>query len=542
VNRDLKLRKQGTRTAFALAIIFCVYVRSLGNGFVFDDHVEIVTNRYIGEWSFVWKSAVHDSWWFRRPSISPQSAYYRPVQNAALAAAFQLAGRNPFGWHLIKIALHLIAVGLVFRLATLLTDDAAIGLLAALLFGFHPVHVESVVWAAAIPEPLASVFIFGAFCCFARRSAIRGGRAWAVLLFAGAAFSHEGAVAFPLLITLYAFLFESSDADRHSGTAKIEAEAGLSDSSWRKIGQALRESAPFYGASLLYLFARAYALGFAHMFGNLHRSATSRLIDHQIVQVQSITNHSAAQLLTTVPLVMVNYIELLFLPWRAGPAHPACVLQHLGLYDFYVPLAGLALSIAIGWVLVRHSPRRRVYIFCAAWFLVGLAPAMNFDQVVEPVQDRYLYLPSFAWCVVIADCAVRLARSGALRRRIAETAFAALIVLFIAIDWNLEPVWHDDLALFSRCVADFPNSATYRMLLSQALEQNGDLPRAARQLAAAVQLEPDNAGLHHKLGALYRRLGREAEAQKEFDRSMALFAPWASGNDTSQTGPPPANE
>jgi hypothetical protein len=156
---------------------------------------------------------------------------------------------------------------------------------------------------------------------------------------------------------------------------------------------------------------------------------------------------------------------------------------------------------------------------------------MNFDQVVAPVQDRYLYLPSCGWCVIAADWVTRFARRDAVRWRITEIVLVALFVMLIGIDWRLEPVWHDDLALFGRCITDSPNSTTYRVLLSRALEQNGDLPRAAEQLSKAVQLEPDSAALHHALGALDLRMGRKVEAQKEFDRSMAIFAPWALGKD-----------
>jgi tetratricopeptide (TPR) repeat protein len=531
MNLPLKLRIYRIEVLLivTLAIVFCVYIRSLGNGFVYDDHAEIVTNRYISEWSFVWKSALHDSWWFRRPSALPQSAYYRPAQNVLLALGFHLAGRNPVGWHLLKIALHLLAVTLVFRLGTLLTDDAWVGLLAAALFGLHPVHVESVVWAAALPEPLVSVFIFGAFCCFARRSKISYGRIWAVLLFAGAALSHEAAIAFPVLFSLHAILYES-DAGGVSVDGKSDSDGAI-NWSWVRVRGALWESAPFYAVSCLYLLARASALGFAHLFGNAHIKATSRLISRQIVQVKTVVNHSTLQLLATVPLVMLDYLKLLFFPWQAGPAHPVKVVQHLGFGEFYGPLTAILLIVAAAWMLIRRSSRTRIYLFCAAWFIIGLAPSMNFDQVVAPVQDRYLYLPSFGWCVIAADWVTRFARRDARRRRISEIALVALFVMLIGIDWRLESVWRDDLALFGRCVADSPDSTTYRVLLSRALEQNGDLPRAAEQLSKAVQLEPDSAALHHALGALDLRMGRKAEAQKEFDRSMAIFAPWALGKD-----------
>jgi hypothetical protein len=521
------------RLVAVLAIVFCVYLRSLAGEFVYDDHAEIAANRYLAQWSFVSKSAVRDSWWFRQPSVSPQSAYYRPVQNAALAFSFHISGRNPWGWHLIKIALHLIATGLVFWLATVLTKDTAVGLLSAIFFGLHPVHVESVSWIAALPEPLASAFIFAAFCCFARRSSIRGGLVWASVLFASAVLSHEGAVAFPLLFTLYALFFESSDGDAYCAAGTLIADFR----SWRTgVTRALWQSAPFYATTFLYLLARTYALGLAHLFGNVHIHASSKLVERRIVQLRAVTNHSALQLVATVPLVMTDYLKLLFFPWTSGPAHPAGVLQNPDFHNFYVPVMTLMLTAAAAVALVRYSPRRRIYIFCFVWFVVGLAPAMNFDQVVEPVQDRYVYLASFAWCVVIADLAVTFAHVNMIRRGVVAAACAALVVLYVAIDWNLQRVWHDDLTLFTRCVVDFPDSTTYRMMLSRSLERNGDLAGATAQLSTAVTLEPGSAALHHKLGALYLRQGRKAEAQKEFDRSFAIFAPWALGNDSSHVG------
>jgi len=65
---------------------------------------------------------------------------------------------HPAAWHLAKIALHVLAVLLCFRVAQLLTGDVVVALLAAAIFGLMPAHVEPVVWASAIPEPLSTVF------------------------------------------------------------------------------------------------------------------------------------------------------------------------------------------------------------------------------------------------------------------------------------------------------------------------------------------------------------------------------------------------
>jgi hypothetical protein len=55
--------------------------------------------------------------------------------------------------------------GAVFRVAQMITGDVATGLLAAAIFGLMPAHVEAVVWASSIPEPLTAVFELGALVC-----------------------------------------------------------------------------------------------------------------------------------------------------------------------------------------------------------------------------------------------------------------------------------------------------------------------------------------------------------------------------------------
>ena len=54
----------------------------------------IIVNRYIGDWSFLWKAFVNDSWW-SGPADLPQSHYYRPLQDVWLGLNYQVFGLNP---------------------------------------------------------------------------------------------------------------------------------------------------------------------------------------------------------------------------------------------------------------------------------------------------------------------------------------------------------------------------------------------------------------------------------------------------------------
>ncbi|HVN64578.1 MAG TPA: hypothetical protein VMT58_08060, partial [Candidatus Binataceae bacterium] len=96
--------------AAILAATAIVYSSSFGNGFVFDDGDIIVSNRLLGQWSYIWRSLSRDLWWSLDPGHLPQSSYYRPLENIWLALNFHLFGLNPAGWHVATVALHLIVV------------------------------------------------------------------------------------------------------------------------------------------------------------------------------------------------------------------------------------------------------------------------------------------------------------------------------------------------------------------------------------------------------------------------------------------------
>jgi hypothetical protein len=59
-----------------------LYLRSLGNGWIYDDRLLLVDNREIGKWSYFWKAFVHDEIWFFDPSRLPQSSRYRPLSGS----------------------------------------------------------------------------------------------------------------------------------------------------------------------------------------------------------------------------------------------------------------------------------------------------------------------------------------------------------------------------------------------------------------------------------------------------------------------------
>ena len=516
-----------------LTMTAAVYSRCLFNGFVYDDFPVLVYNRRIAHWSYFWNSFIHDCWWFRNPGHLPQSAYYRPLQGSLFALGYHLFGLAPLKWHLLKIGMHLTVVVLSFRFAQLLSGRVAVGLVTALLFGLLPVGTESVVWATAVGEPLAAIFEIGALLFFIQRERTARWRGYVIpaLLFAAALLSHESAIVFPAMIAVYVLL---TGADAHADLAPGAPQDhpligdGPKATLATRLVAAIKCTIPFLLVCALYLGARAFALGPQLGFG-LHgvRWSVNLANGRMVIQSAAVDSIARDHILATIPLVLVNYLKILTVPWLGGPAHRVEVVKAIGVGNFYLPLALLAVIAVALHLASRTGARRRLRLFCVAWFGIALAPAFNLDKIIALVQDRYLYLPALGFCLLVADCAIGFGMRSAARAGIAGLAVAMFAVSCAAAVWMAEPFWHDNVTLFSECVRRFPDSVLYRTDLAEALSRKGDLEGASRQLACAVQLDPKNYRLHDDLGQIYLKLGRKQAAEREFREYLALFAPWS---------------
>ncbi len=461
-----------------------VYLRCLGNGFVWDDGPLILSNPYIGQWSFLWKSLIRHEYWFNDTVAATR---YRPLFSIWLALSYHLFGFKPAGWHALMVVVHLVAVWLVFKVGVGLTGRREPALLAAALFALLPVHAQAVVWPAASCEVLAGTLALASFYFFMKRG--HGGRRnWslALVLYAAALVSHESAAGFPGLVAWYVFLLEP-------GTAADSTSTPLGV----RVSRAFLCMAPFALEMLLYLSARRYALGFTFS----GPASPSNLVP-------------IWQIIMTLPRAFGTYLMLLAVPWMAGPAHKLDIVTSTASPGFYLPVAAL-IALAAGLAAAfRRSPRRRLYLFCAGWIPIALAPMMDLHALPKDlfVNDNYLYVASVGSCLLLSDWATRLAHRGAVARRLVWAAASLLLVSYAGALWNVQRYYHDEAALFARCIEEFPQSLTCHTNLAIVLGKLGDVEGAARESKSALSIAPGKPDAALLLGLVYLQQGKPAAA------------------------------
>jgi tetratricopeptide (TPR) repeat protein len=474
------------RVLFLLvAAALFVYANALGGHFVFDDTKQIVNNPQLHSWANVLAGFTSDVWAFQGAALNGDvpPPYYRPLFTAYLTAGYQLFSLWEPGWHLLSLLAHAAATVLFFRLARLLCADARAAALAALLFAVHPIHAESVAWATGIPDTLAALFYLPSLIWYVRFRREGGRRllALSVGAFALSLLCKETAVVLPLVVAAWELLFNETKS-----------------AAARRRGAALR-SAPFFGVAAVYLLARFAVLGRLSW------------------QHPTMANVSDASLLATVPQVLAGYLRHLVAPFDLSLIYDAPLARGFADARFLVPaalLAGLAVAL---WALRRRLAR--VHWFALALLFAPLLPVLNLRVFHQEylIQDRYLYLPSAGFCLLVALLVVRLARG-----RAALAAAALLLVAFGASTVWQNRVWADSAALWRRAVAHAPQQWAPRYNLGLALLSEKDYAGARAELRAAAERNPRVAAVHNSLALAEDALGDERAAVAGLERALAL--------------------
>jgi tetratricopeptide (TPR) repeat protein len=84
------------------------------------------------------------------------------------------------------------------------------------------------------------------------------------------------------------------------------------------------------------------------------------------------------------------------------------------------------------------------------------------------------------------------------------------------------PDWHDAKTLWSDCVRKNSRSAVGYYSLAGCAVMEKDWPAAEQYLVRTIELKPDFAEAHERLGAVYLMEGKKLEAREQLERALAL--------------------
>jgi tetratricopeptide (TPR) repeat protein len=507
----------------ALAVITtALYLPITHHDFVNFDDDDYITNNSHVQAGLTWTGLI---WAFQTGA----AANWHPLTWLSHMLDCQLYGLNPGGHHSTNLIFHVVNTLLLFLWLRQLTGALWRSAIVAALFAWHPLHVESVAWAAERKDVLSTFFwmlTLLAYTRYARESKVQSPKSKVFYGLSLLAFAF-GLMSKPMVVTLpfVLLLLDFWPLNRFQ-----------SGSPARSIANLIVEKLPFLALTLA-------------------ASVVTYSVQTSGRALWSPAGLSFSSRVANALWAYERYISKTFWPadlsiFYTHPYHWPAVL-----------VMGAALLLALWSGLFIWRARQNPYLVVGwFWFLGTLIPTIGLVQVgSQSMADRYMYIPSIGLFIMvvwglndflnwrphwrrIATLAGGVALAGCLvgteiqlsywqnsiklfRHAIEATpdnfvAYTCLGETLRDLGVNNKEAMTNALMLCAEAVRIAPNSPVAQYNYGMTLLQNQGLNEALEHLDAAARLAPHNSEIQYNLGLVLLLHGKPDEAASPFAAAL----------------------
>jgi tetratricopeptide (TPR) repeat protein len=514
---------------------FIIYLWSLHNEFIeWDDNTYVFENPHIRSLDFSFLK-----WAF----LHFYAGNWHPLTWISHAVDYALWGLNPFGHHLTGIILHAINTLLVVLLAVKLADaakEAAQGdarafpdrraMLvtagaAGVLFGLHPLHVESVAWVAERKDLLCGLFFPLSILQYVNYVR-RGGPLWppeegnpqgvvparreagqAVLSKPGRQFLRRHYL-FALGLFILALLSKPMAVTLPAVLLVLDWYPFGRIRSFRTFRTVFAEKIPFFALSLV-------------------SSVLTVLAQKSAGALASVEAIPLSTRLTAVPYSLLAYLREMILPVNLLPfyAYPADISLLSFRYLFaLVTVAGIiAACLAI-------AGKRKLWAAVLGYYVITLLPVIGIVQVgSQAMADRYTYLPSLGPFLVAGLAAAwvyekvgTVEKWGRFLRPLGVAAALVIVVSLSYLTFEQIGIWQNSIRLWSYAIDREPGVSMSYYNRGYAFFKKGRYDMAMADFDKAIALNPVEYRAYAGRGIVFTRRGRTDRAIADFLKAVEL--------------------
>ena len=430
-----------------------------------DDEYYVVQNRLLRgpDWNGI----------FSKPVVSN----YHPVTIASLALNYSIGALDPTSYFILNLILHLINTGLVFYFIWLISGKKLwVAAFSAIVFGIHPMHVESVAWVSERKDVLYTLFFLLSliqYWFFLTRKKNKN-LIYCFLFFGLSILSKPAAIILPLILFLLDYWYGRSFTKRN-----------------------IIEKIPFLITSIVLAIVTV----------NLQSKSAIAGLDFYPLW--------ARFFFATYTGMM--YIVRFFVPYPLSAFHPFPLAQDLGWAILLSPAFMLALL-----VFVWFKRKNKLIVFSFFFFMINLLLVLQIVSIGGTLlAERYTYVPYIGIAFLIG---MLLERYSAMYRRSLVWGIPAVVLLvFGVITFQRTKVWKDSDTLWTNVIKHFPdasvprtNRANYLIRISSNKEnkarENDLLQRALEDCNEALKSKLNHGKAYENRQNIYLRLKKDSLA------------------------------
>ena len=402
---------------------------------------------------------------------------YNPLTTLSFALEYQMVGEKPFLYHLNNLLLHVLCTLLVFLLMRKMGLSFLVSFLVALLFGIHPMRVESVVWITERKDVLFGAFFLLSLVFYT--DYIRKDKNFLLILSLGvfviSLLSKIQAVALAPTLLLIDYWFS------------------------RKINKKLiLEKIPYF---LLALVTGIAGILFLRQQGSLDAGSSFPLLQRLFIGSYS----------------FVVYLIKSVVPWEMSALYP--YPQKISALFFL----SLILALTIVAFPVFKFKSNKTLTFGILFFLFNIAFLL---QVVGAGQgflaDRFTYIPYIGLFLILAKTVETAASKLSKQRSFIYSVLVVYLLLLTVVTFNRMKVWQNSETLWTDVIEKYPNTPLPYNNLGHYLRQQNQPDRALENYNKAISLEPGKAQPYNNRGKIYFDRGEMDKALADYNKCIEL--------------------
>ncbi len=514
----IRARRRATYLAVSIALItFIAYLSSLQNDFInWDDDLYVINNVHIRSFDLNFLK-----WLF----FDFYASYWAPLTWTSHAVDYAVWGLNPWGHHLVNNIFHAVNTFLVVITARRLLDAwnetslkqgmtkilseremLVAGGTVGVLFGLHPLHVESVVWVAERKDLLCALFFLLSIISYTAYVRGEGHRAArkelsfrffdkyyliTIGFFILALFSKPMAVTLPaVLLILDWYPFQ-----------KIKTSAAF-----RK---AIVEKVPFIALSL----GMSVIILLAHKAGGAIAPITMVPLSTRAI----VSAHS-----------LIAYLGMMIWPLNLLPVYTYPTAATVLSFKY---LSSIMLVIGITIACVVKAKNNRLWLAAWSYYIITLLPVLGIVQVgPQAMADRFTYLPSLAPFFLVGLAAAWIAKhafagtgTGAPVKGVIIAAAFAVCAAMSYVTYEQIGIWKNGIVLWTYVIDRDPARAFFAYNnRGVCYEKAGRIDKAVDDYQKTISLNPGDDQAYFNLGVIYHRAGAQDKAIEYYSDSLAI--------------------
>lgn len=454
--------------AIVVTITFVVFVPSLSLGFVnWDDPFNLLENETLKAFATHWD-------WASVKAIFTTDVIgnYNPLPIFTFAIEKYLFAPNPlehpFFFHVNNVWMHVVCTLFVFLIFTELGLGRIAAVIGALLFGIHPMRVESVAWITERKDVLYGMFFLAslyAYIRYARNDAAKTKwYAFALLLSVFSYFSKVQAVTLPLSMVAVDFYLNRN---------------------WKNPKTLIAEKMPWWLLSMAFGLINIYFLK-----RNNSLSSSSYVVDYSFIDKLAVGAYSYA-------IYLLKWIY----PYKMSPLYPYSPELPMMAYICLaiVPIAVLAFMI---WSFRQN---KKQLLFGWAFFTFNV---MFLLQIVGAGQgflaDRFTYIAYIGLFFIMASFYEWMVQQKPSSKLAIQIGFGLYLALFAFLTSRQQKIWENGGTLWEKVKLFYPNSPlAWKQAANYYRDEKKDLGKAIENYKSALALQPEDAFACNDLAKAY---------------------------------------